>query len=305
VKLTLVVNSAASSVTARVRVVVQRRLSAAHEVTVVETGRRGHATRLAHGAARAGADVVVGFGGDGTLNEVANGLVGSSTALAALPGGSTNVFARSLGLPNEPVAATEALLAALAERRIERVGLGSANDRYFLFHVGVGFDAAVVEQVERRGVLKRYAGHPLFVGATVSTWARHVDRAHPWFRIVADGEVVDDAWFGLVLNTRPYTYLGNRPLEVAPEAGLERPLSVVGLRSLELRALLGAAATALRSGVGVRHGGPVVHWADVPWCRFEGYRPFPYQVDGDHLGAVDRLEVRYHPDALALVRPLS
>jgi diacylglycerol kinase family enzyme len=303
VKLTLVVNAAASSVTARGRVLIQQRLGSHHDIDVVETSRRGHATRLAHGAARAGTDVVIALGGDGTHNEVANGLVGTDTALATLPGGSTNVFARSLGLPNDPVEAADAVLAALDAGRVERVGLGSANGRYFLFHVGAGFDAAVVEQVERRGVLKRYAGHPLFIASAIDTWARHVDRSQPWFRITTEGEAVDDAWFGIALNTRPYTYLGNRPLDVAPEAGLGRPLSVVALRSIGLGSLVGAARAALLSPVGVRHRGSAVHWADVPWCRFDGYRPFPYQIDGDHLGWVDVLDVRHHPDVLCLVMP--
>src|SRR5918996_1662056 len=132
-KLLLVVNSSASSVTPRSRVVIQKALSADHEVTLAETSRRGHATRLAQGAASAGAEVVVVLGGDGTLNETANGLAGSSCALAALPGGSTNVLARTIGLPNDPIEATGELLAALARGSIRRVGLGSVNGRYFLF----------------------------------------------------------------------------------------------------------------------------------------------------------------------------
>ena len=163
-------------------------LSADHEVNVVETNRRGHATRLAQGAANDGVDVVVCLGGDGTLNEVANGLAGTDTALAPLPGGSTNVFARTIGLPNDPIEATGALLDALAHDRIGDVGLGMVNGRYFLFHVGMGFDAAVVAQVERRGALKRYAGHPLFVYAAVDTWLRHYDRSRPRFAVRhADG----------------------------------------------------------------------------------------------------------------------
>ena len=111
----LVVNSSASSVTARGRVVITKALSADHDVTVAETTRRGHATRLAQGAAADGVDVVVVLGGDGTLNEAANGLAGTDTALAALPGGSTNVFARTLGLPDDPIEATGVLLDALAD----------------------------------------------------------------------------------------------------------------------------------------------------------------------------------------------
>src|SRR3954447_5118133 len=133
-KVLLLVNAAASAVTARGRVVIQKALSADHEVTAAETSRRGHASRLAQGAAADGIDVVVVLGGDGTLNEAANGLAGTATALGVLPGGSTNVFARTIGMPADPIEATGSLLSALARGSIERVGLGSVNGRYFLFH---------------------------------------------------------------------------------------------------------------------------------------------------------------------------
>src|SRR6476620_5597248 len=162
-RLLLVVNASASSVTARGRVVIQKALSADHSVTMAETKRRGHAMRLAQGAANDGIDVVVCLGGDGTLNEVANGVAGTATALAPLPGGSTNVFARTIGYPNDPIEATGVLVGALARRQIRRVGVGRVNGRAFLFHTGVGFDAAVVAAVEERGELKRWAGHPLFM----------------------------------------------------------------------------------------------------------------------------------------------
>lgn len=154
-RLLLVVNSTASSVTPRGKVVIQKALAADHDLTVAETSRRGHATRLAQNAGNDGVDVVVVLGGDGTLNEAANGLAGSETALAPLPGGSTNVFARTLGLPNDSIEATGVLLDALARDNVAAVGLGAVNGRYFLFHVGMGFDAAVVAQVERRAGLKR------------------------------------------------------------------------------------------------------------------------------------------------------
>ncbi len=124
VKLLLLVNESASSVTPRSRVVIQKALAADHDVTLAETSRRGHAARLAQGAAANGIDVVVVLGGDGTLNEAANGLARTACALAPLPGGSTNVFARTIGLPNDPIEATGVLLDALARRSIRRVGLG-------------------------------------------------------------------------------------------------------------------------------------------------------------------------------------
>jgi len=170
VRILLVVNAFASSVTARNTVVVHRRLSRGHDVEVVETNRRGHATRFAHDAARRGVDVVIGFGGDGTLNEVATGIAGTDPAPGVLPGGSTNVFARTLGMPNDPVQAVEFLANGIDAGEFPRIGLGQVNGRYFCFHTGIGFDAAVVELVEQRGSLKRWPGHPPFISAGLTTW---------------------------------------------------------------------------------------------------------------------------------------
>jgi diacylglycerol kinase family enzyme len=303
VKVLLVVNASASSVTARGRVVIQKALAADHEVTVAETTRRGNATRLAQNAAAAGTDVVVALGGDGTLNEAANGLVGTICALAALPGGSTNVFARTLGLPNDPVEATVPLLEALDRGSIRPVGLGSVNGRHFLFHTGVGFDAAVVERVERRGSLKRYAGHPLFIWAAIATWAGGYDRRRPHFQVeYADGTVIDDGYFTLVQNTDPYTFLGNRAMHVS-DASLDTALAALTLRSLGLPTLLGVLASTF--GIGRRIGS--LHKVDaregVQGLTITSDRPVPYQVDGDHLGEVTRLEFRYEPAAIRLVIP--
>lgn len=303
-KLLFVVNSRASSVTPRSRVVIGKALAADHEVTLAETSRRGHATRLAQGAAAAGTEVVVVLGGDGTLNEAANGLAGTGTALAALPGGSTNVFARTIGLPNDPIEATGVLLDALARRSIERVGLGSVNGRYFLFHTGVGFDAAVVEQVERRSGLKRYAGHPLFVYAAFDTWIRHYDRSRPRFAVHhADGSVIDDAYMTIVLNTSPYTFFGNRPLDLAPEATLERGLAAVTVRTMAFGRFLRIIGSALGSGRALRRSRWVDHRVDLSSLSIQAYGPVPYQVDGDHLGDAERLEFRHEPEVMDLVLP--
>src|ERR687898_2817298 len=180
-RILLVVNSFASSVTARNTVVVHRRLARGHDVELVETNRRGHATRFAHDAARRGIDVVVGYGGDGTLNEVATGIAGTDTALGVLPGGSTNVFARTIGLPNDPVAAVDVLARGIDAADMRPIGLGRVNGRFFCFHTGIGFDAAVVRAVEKRASMKRWLGHPLFMWAGLSTWARGYDRKHPHF----------------------------------------------------------------------------------------------------------------------------
>jgi diacylglycerol kinase family enzyme len=311
-KLLLVVNSSASSFTPRSRVVIQKALSADHDVTLAETSRRGHATRLAQGAAAAGVDVVAVLGGDGTLNEAANGLAGSRCALAALPGGSTNVFARSIGLPNDPIEATGDLLDALARRSVRRVGLGSVNSRYFLFHTGIGFDAAVVDRVERRAALKRYAGHPLFVYAAFDTWLRHYDRSRPRFAVhhldgseppATEPSVVDDAYMAIVLNSSPYTFLGNRPLDIAPEATLDRGLVSVTLRTMAFGRTLRIVGSALGSGRGLRRNRWVDYRTDLDGLRIEGYGPVPYQVDGEYLGEAETLTFRHEPEILDLVHP--
>jgi diacylglycerol kinase family enzyme len=301
VRILLVVNASASSVTARTRVVIQKALSADHDVTVAETSRRGHATRLAQGAAADGFDAVVVLGGDGTLNEAANGLAGTKTALGVLPGGSTNVFARTIGMTNDPIEATGELLSAMAGGHRRRVGLGTVNGRYFLFHVGMGFDAAVVEQVEKRTMLKRYAGHPLFVYAGFVTWFRHYDRGRPRFAVRSpNGPPIDDAYLAICLNTNPYTFLGNIPLDLVPEAALDRPLALVTFRTLRFLPLLGIIASALGSGRHLRGHRRLDVRSDLHTATVTGHGQFPYQVDGDYLGLTDELELRYEPDVLDL-----
>ncbi len=303
-RILLLVNPFSSSVTPRGRVVIQKALSADHDVTAAETSRRGHATRMARGATTDGTDVVVVLGGDGTLNEAANGLAGSRCALAPLPGGSTNVFARTLGLPDDPVDATVVLLESLAAGRIRPAGLGVVNGRYFLFHVGIGYDAAVVEQVERRAQFKRWAGHPLFIYAAFDTWLRRYDRSRPRFAVHhADGAIVDDGYFTIVANTNPYTYLGTRPFEVAPEATLDRGLVSVTIRTMRAVPFLSVIGGALIGGGRVARSKRVDYRTDLRELTVRGHGPIPYQVDGDYLGEIDELRFRHEPEAIQLVVP--
>jgi len=305
-RLLLLVNSSASSVTPRRRVVIQKALSADHEVTLAETGRRGHATRLALGAAADGVDVVVALGGDGTLNEAANGLAGTTTALAVLPGGSTNVFARTIGLANDPIEATGQLLASLSrEDAVRAIGLGSLNGRYFLFNAGIGFDAAVIGQVERRSGLKRWAGHPLFVYAGYATWFRHYDRSRTQVA-VASGAGETEGYFALVQNTDPYTYLGDRPLIIAPEATFERGLAVTTFRTMGLVAFTRVIAASLGVGAPVAGRRAVRIETDLSEFTVRGlHGPLAHQVDGDFLGDVAVAHFRHEPNVLRVVMPVG
>ena len=303
-RILLIVNATASSVTARRRVIIQKALGADHDLEVAETSRRGHAARLARGAAAEGVDVVVMLAGDGTLNEAADGLVGTETAIAPLPGGSTNVYARTLGIPDDPVEAAGALLDSLERRSFQRIGLGRVGDRHFLFHCGVGFDAAVVESVERRSAFKRYAAHPLFVAAAFDTWLRTYDHSHGRFSVtLPDGRSVPDATFVIISKTSPYTYLGHRPITVAPAATLDSPLSLTVVRSRHVPSILSVATRAFLSTRALHRQRDVTEYDGVTAATIASEEPFPYQVDGDYLGDVKRLDVAYVPDALTLVTP--
>ncbi|HEY8215622.1 MAG TPA: diacylglycerol kinase family protein [Acidimicrobiia bacterium] len=305
-RLLLIVNPTASSMTPRRRVRVQHLLGQHHRLEVSETYRRGHATRLARSAAREGVDAVVVAAGDGTLNEAADGLIGTTTALAPLPGGSTNVFARTLGIPNSIMAATDQLVASLEAGSMRRVGVGEANGRHFLFHLGCGYDAEVIEQVERRSWVKRWLAHPVFAVAAVTTFFRGYDRDRPAFEALdAAGAPIADGFFAIVSNTKPYAFFGPRPLIVTTEAGFDRALALTLFTRLEAGSTLSAAGSAMVRGKRLAKNDAVVQRADLDSMTFVArHGPFPWQVDGDYLGEVERLEVRYVPDALNVVVPV-
>jgi diacylglycerol kinase family enzyme len=306
VKLALIVNPEASRVTQDKRSAAERVLRDGHELTTVETLYRGHAIDLAREAAASGAQAVVVLGGDGTVNEAANGLAGTETALAALPGGSTNVFARTIGGARQLKRAVPQLRAAL-DRPPKRVGLGLVNGRYFLFHVGMGFDAAVVSKVEAKPHLKRSIGQGVFVYAAFATWFGGFDRSRPSLVVRDDDQVVvDDGYFAVCLNTNPYTYLGVRPLTLAPDAGLDTGLTLVTIRTMKLGTFLPLVGSALGGGAKLRSSPDVDYrpnLTEITVAAPEGQAAFPYQADGDYLGEAEQLTFTHEPERLLLVMP--
>lgn len=303
-KLALLVNPVASSVSGRNLVLLKKVLGKDHELVVHETSRQGHATRLAHRSYREGCDAVFTLGGDGTINEAANGLLDTPCPVAPLPGGSTNVFARAIGYPNNAVTAASLALAALEAGSIIRAGVGMADDRAFLFHVGAGFDAAVVNQVESRGTMKRIAGHPWFLACAVSTWLKQSRLKDGFTADFSNGTHLEGLRLAVTLNTNPYTFLGDRPLDLAPEATLTSELSVVALSSLSLNRLLPAAKLALfPDDEGLPNRGALHHLRDITSVTYSGTTPFRYQLDGEPHPPVNSLTVSYRPDALSVVVP--
>jgi diacylglycerol kinase family enzyme len=314
VRVLLVVNPTASSVTPRVRADVERVLQSGHSVDVSETTRRGHAATLAHDAIEAGYDAVAVLAGDGTLNEAGGGLAGSHVVLAPLPGGSTNVFARTLGMAYQPEAAARQVVDALTRGSQRRIGLGVATaldaaPRHFLFHLGVGFDAAIIRRMETRPSVKRYLAHPAFAATTVSTWFRHYDRttriAFTVFSEDGDsnGDVIGEGPYAVISNSDPYSYVGRRAMHIAPGASLDGELTVTVMRTLR-PAVVVRAATASVGRISYLTTSPeIVQRTDVSSAEVTADAPFPWQVDGDYLGEVERLDVAFEPDALTLIVP--
>jgi len=304
-KLMLLINPSASSVDWKSRMAANSALVVDHDLTTVETTKRDDATGLARQAAEDGYDAVVVLGGDGTLNEAANGLVGTQTALAALPGGSTNVFARTIGMAPKAGRAAPQLQAALARPDcIRTFKLGTVNGRHFLFHLGVGYDAMVVAQVERRSTLKRKIGQAIFVYASFATYFKHYDHRKPSFALdFPDGTSVEDGFFTICLNTNPYTYLGRRPLSVTPDTGPDRGLVTVTTRKLKVRTLLTLFGSAMGSGKLLRRNANVDYRTDLPSLTVRGHVPFPHQVDGDFLGMTEKLSVTHGEASIRLVVP--
>lgn len=308
-KVLLLVNPYASGVTSKINIRIRDALRDEFDLTEKFTAVRGHATELASEAARNHTDAIFVLGGDGTLNEVVNGIAGSDIILAPLPGGSTNVFVRSLGLPSNAIAAAHELIDLLKAGQPQHIGVGSVNGRRFLFNAGVGFDAAVVRKVEQKGDLKRWLRHPLYVSKAWTVWLRHYDHRHGRSRIAiqtSDMEVADDVGpMCIVLNTSPYTYLGNRPLDVSPHAGLDAELVFVGVRSLAGRHLLRVVRKALLGGAKLSRDKVVDYRFGLARFVLTSEAALPWQTDGDYCGEDTRWEFVYQPGAVRLLAPES
>ena len=274
------------------------------KLEAVTTEYRGHARDLGRQAAESeDIDLVVALGGDGTVNEVVNGLLhhGPDPArlplLAVVPGGSTNVFARALGLPNDVVEATGAILDGLRERRERVVGLGLAAgtpgtedeavpSRWFTFNAGFGFDAGVVGRVEQQREQGKRSTHALYLRQMVRQFLDEPHRRHGTITLERAGEEpVTDLVMSIICNTAPWTFLGNRPVYASPKASFDTGLDVLALSRLSTASVARYATQLLTSspGRGPR-GRHVVALHDLSGFTLHSKAPLPLQMDGDHLG---------------------
>ncbi|WP_037572984.1 diacylglycerol/lipid kinase family protein [Phaeacidiphilus oryzae] len=292
----LVVNPKATTTSGRTRDVLAHALASDLKLEVATTAYRGHARDLARDAVADRVDLVVSLGGDGTVNEVVNGLLADGPRpnlprLAVVPGGSTNVFARALGLPNDPVESTGILLDALNSGRERAIGLGLASseglpDRWFTFTAGFGFDAAVVGRVEQHRKNGRRSTHGLYVDQAVRHFFGEGRRRKegPITLEFPGEDPVPGLSLAIVSNTSPWTFLGNRPVYASPEASFETDLDVFGLTRLSVLRTLRTLPQLLDGEAPGPRGKYVVAYHDLPSFTLQSQESTPFQVDGDHLG---------------------
>lgn len=304
----LVVNPVATDTTVKTRDVLARALASELKVDVVETTHRGHGHDLAEQARRDGIDVVVALGGDGTINEVVNGLLSAGPGpdvpmLAAVPGGSTNVFTRALGMSRNPIEATAEILDLLRGEQSRTVSLGMADERWFTFTSGLGFDADVIARVERRRAAGRRASPALYIGAAIREFMSGPGRRHPHLTVEIPGHTpVPGVFLCLVSNVNPWTYLRSWPVAPNPQASFETGLDVFALGKVGVARMLGHVRQSMRRGAGPR-GRRVLTGHDIPWIRLCAQAPLDWQVDGDWAGQRQELTLRSVPEALRVVAP--
>ncbi|MGK5170606.1 diacylglycerol/lipid kinase family protein [Geodermatophilus sp. CPCC 205761] len=335
----VVANPAATTTTRGVRNDVLTTLAGDLKVDLAETAHRGHGRDLARQARTEGVDVVVALGGDGTVNEVVNGLLADGPGpdvpvLAVVPGGSTNVFSRAVGRSRDPLTAATEIVDCLRDGRTRRVALGTASargtttrpahvpdpalaqavadtaaathpewtdPRWFVFSAGLGFDADVIGRVEAHRARGRRSTGLLYVREATSAFVLGHERRRPAMTLELPEEpALDGLFLCLVSNVAPWTYLGTRPVNPSPEASFETGLDVFAMGRMGVFRMLHHVRQVLARRPDARGRG-VHRRHDLPWLTLTAERPQGWQVDGDHLGTATGLRVTSVPAALRVV----
>ena len=302
-RMLIIVNRHATAVSGELRDLILYALSGRFELDAVDTEARGHATELCREAAHEGYDVVVTFGGDGTVNEAANGLRGSDTPLCCLPGGSANVFAKMLGIPADIIDATERLLSLADDWRQRTIDLGSVNGRCFTFSSGVGLDASVVQRVDANPRLKARLGAYYFALVAISTFSRRYLLGAPRMQVHAGGQT-HRGITAIVQNGSPFTYFNSHPIDVADGAALDSgTLAGAVLRRATPLSAPSIAWRVLSRSARVTGQRQVRGFSGLTELTVSAAddRTLPLQVDGDYLGNVDEARYSILPRSLNII----
>jgi len=298
----LIVNRHATSMTATVTDLAVRTLAGVLDLDVQRTQYRGHAREL---AAATTADLVIVHGGDGSINEVVNGVMGLTEGrplIAVIPGGGANVLARALGLPLDAAAAIRQVREAVAAGRHRTIGLGLAADRYFTFSAGLGWDAEVVREVDRLRAQGRRESVALFLRTLVHQYYAGTDRRQPALTVERDGEPpVSGLFMTIVTNRSPWTYLGDRPLLPVPNPDFNSGLDLLALQRLRLTTVLNAVGQMLYVRSRPPRGRNLLAVLGSESLTLRSARPIALQADGEYLGEIEAVKFQFVPHALRIV----
>ena len=313
----LIVNRHATSMTATVTDLAVRALAGHVELRVERTRYRGHARELAETAA---VDLIIVHGGDGSINEVVNGVMGRGADLAAggrgadlaaggggpliavIPGGGGNVLARALGLPLDAAAAIREIREAIAAGRHRTIGLGLAADRYFTFSAGLGWDAEVVREVDRMRAQGHRESVTLFMRTMIRQYYRGTDRRQPALTVERDGEPpVSGLFMTIITNRSPWTYFRDRPLLPVPNPDFNSGLDLLALQRLRLTTVFNAVGQMLYVRSRPPRGPGMLSVLGSESLTLRSARPIAIQADGEFLGETEAVKLQFVPHALRIV----
>ena len=301
----LIVNAAATGVSGAVLDAVVLRLGAVSDLEVTATEAVGHATELAAGVAEG---AIVGLGGDGTYNEIANG-IRPGVVMGVISGGASSVFARQLGFSSDPVSASDQMAEAIRTRHTRRIGLGVAGDRLFTFAAGLGLDAeatAIVDRARRERPGNERPGDLRVLATALGVLRADGFALHERMTLRTAGGAVHRCSYLAAANQHPYTFLGPLPVRAAPRADFEHGLDVVFTRELRPRDLWRLPVYGLIWPRHARHGSRHIGYLhDMHAFSVVCDEPTAFQIDGEYVGHVDRVEFSYRPDVLDVLVPVG
>jgi diacylglycerol kinase family enzyme len=323
----LIVNRHATSMTGTVIDLAVRSLAGLVELDVERTQYRGHAREL---AAAARGELVIVLGGDGSINEVVNGVMGRNGGsdgggsdgggwdgggsdgggsdgggkplIAVIPGGGANVLARSLGLPVDAAAAICRVREVVAAGHYRTIGLGLAADRYFTFSAGLGFDAEVVGEVDRLRAEGHRESTSLFLRTIIRHYYRGTDRRRPALTLERDGQPpVGDLFMTIITNRSPWTYFRDRPLLPVPTPDFNSGLDLLALRQIRPTTMINAVGQMLYVRSRPTRGRDLLSVIGSESLTLRSARPIAFQVDGEYLGETEAVKFQFVPQALRVV----
>jgi diacylglycerol kinase family enzyme len=312
VRAVLIVNPNATSTTPATRDLLAHALESRVKLTVVHTDHRGHAVEIGRDAARDGVDVLIVHGGDGTVNEVVNGIVEvggpgvAAPAVGVVPGGSANVFARALGISPDPIEATNQLIDLLSAYRRRktwrRIGLMDCGERWAVFTAGMGVDGDVVAAVEAQRAKGRTVTASRYIRVAIREMLASSRRDPALTLHMADREPVEGAHFVFVSNSSPWTYANARPVWTNPTTTFENGLGVFAVTSMNVWANLRLVRKMLARRPRIE-AGHLIRDDDLSRLRVTSATPVACQIDGDYLGLRDDMTFTAVPNALGVVAP--